>query len=142
VTSYADASFVASLYVPDSNSAAALRKITSAQFPVLLADFGELEFINAISLCLFRKELHPSRADAARRAFRDDVENGILSILPLPEGALPHARRIAMQRTPLLGTRSIDVLHVAVAITVKAEIFFTFDRKQSKLAVAEGLHVV
>jgi predicted nucleic acid-binding protein len=140
VTSYADASFVTSLYVPDYNSPAALRKITSAQFPVLFADFGELEFINAVSLCIFRKELHPSKADAARRAFRDDVEN--LSILKLPEAALQHAIRIATQRTPLLGTRSIDVLHVAAAITVKAETFFTFNRKQSKLADAEGLHVV
>lgn len=142
MTSYADASFVTSLYVPDYNSPAALRKITSAQFPVLFADFGELEFINAVSLCIFRKELHPSKADAARRAFRDDVENGILSILKLPEAALQHAMRIATQRTPLLGTRSIDVLHVAAAIAVKAETFFTFDRKQSKLAGAEGLHVV
>jgi predicted nucleic acid-binding protein len=36
-------------------------------------------------------------------------------------------------------TRSLDVLHVASALVLHAETFYTFDEKQRKLAKAEGL---
>jgi len=137
--SYADSSFLVALYIFEANSAAASRKMTAAQLPVLLTELGELEFVNALSLRLFRKDLPPSKADAALRGFRDDLENGVLRIVPIPPPAYPQAIRIATHRTPLLGVRSLDLLHVAAAIALKAEMFYTFDLKQSKLAAAEGL---
>jgi predicted nucleic acid-binding protein len=140
--SYADSSFVVALYILEVNSAAASRKVAAAQFPVLLTELGEVEFVNALSLRLFRKDLPPSKAHTALRGFHDDVENGVLKIVPLPSAAYPQAIRLATKRTPLLGTRSLDLLHVAAAIALKAENFYTFDLKQSKLATAEGLHVV
>jgi len=38
-----------------------------------------------------------------------------------------------------LGTRTLDSLHVAAALELKAERFWTFDDRQKKLAKAVGL---
>src|SRR6266849_1960334 len=52
-----------------------------------------------------------------------------------------HARRIARTHTRLLGTRALDVLHVASALTLRAGSFCTFDKNQAKLAAALALHI-
>jgi hypothetical protein len=49
--------------------------------------------------------------------------------------------QMARRRTPQLGTRTLDVLHVASAVKLQAEMFYTFNRNQEKLARAEGLLV-
>ena len=43
---------------------------------------------------------------------------------------------------PKLGVRALDSLHVACALELKAERFWTFDERQSKLAKAEGLRTL
>ena len=48
---------------------------------------------------------------------------------------------MARRRTPPSGTRTLDVLHVASAVKLQADMFYTFDRNQEKLASAEGLLV-
>ena len=41
-----------------------------------------------------------------------------------------------------MGTRTLDVLHVASALVLSATEFYTFDRNQSRLAAMEGLRVL
>ncbi len=45
----------------------------------------------------------------------------------------------APRHGPRLGVRTLDSLHVAAALQLKAEQFWTFDARQAKLAQAEGL---
>ena len=40
---------------------------------------------------------------------------------------------------PTLGVRTLDSLHVACALELKADKFWTFDERQAKLAEAVGL---
>jgi len=141
LTSCVDASFLFSLYVPDANSARAASAMKHAVLPVLLTDLGEIEIVNAVGLRLFRKELLPSEAKQVRALFRQDVEQGVVQVVPLPAAAYEQARQIARTHTPRLGTRALDVLHVAGALALKAKTFYTFDNKQAKLASALGLHV-
>jgi predicted nucleic acid-binding protein len=138
---YADTSFLVSLYVLDANSERAAARVKQAKFPVLLTSLGELELTNAISLRLFRKELAPSKIKAAHALVRKDLIDGVLLVKPLATGIFERAMRMARRRTPQLGTRTLDVLHVASALELKAEMFYTFDRNQEKLARAEGLLV-
>jgi predicted nucleic acid-binding protein len=49
--------------------------------------------------------------------------------------------QMARRRTPQLGTRTLDLLHVASALKLQADSFYTFDRNQEKLARVEGLIV-
>lgn len=138
---YCDTSFLVSLYVFDTNSALAAALMKKVQLPVLLTALGELELTNAISLRVFRKELLSYTARAARSLIRKDIEEGVLVLRPLSAAIYERAKQISRRQTPRLGTRTLDVLHVASAAVLQADKFYTFDGRQRKLARAEGLTV-
>ena len=48
---------------------------------------------------------------------------------------------LADRHSARLGTRSLDLMHVAAALLLKADVFFSFDERQRKSAKAEGLKV-
>jgi predicted nucleic acid-binding protein len=141
LSTYADTSFLVSLYVLDGNSARAAARIKSAGLPILLTLFNEVEITSAFYLRLFRKEIDPSQIRAAKSLFLEDIENGIFDIRPLSSAVFDRAKVLAEKHTLRLGTRTLDVLHVASALVLKADTFYTFDLNQGKLAKAEGLVV-
>jgi predicted nucleic acid-binding protein len=141
VIASADSSFLFSLYVQDANSAAAAARMRNTVLPVLFTDLGELEITNGAALRIFRKELRPLEAKHVLALFRQDVESGVVRIIPLPSYAYQQAAQFAARFTPTLGTRTLDVLQVVSALVMKADTFHTFDRKQAKLAAALGLRV-
>ncbi len=110
MTSCVDASFLVSLYVLDVNSAAASAKMRRAVLPLLLADVGKIEILNAVGLRLFRKDLRPTEAKEVYGLFREDIEQGVVQIVPLSAAACRQAELIARTHTPLLGTRTLDNL--------------------------------
>ncbi len=138
---YADTSFLFSLYVPDANSSAAARVMKQIRPPLLATDFAEFELINALNWRIFRKELRTSEVQAVLLSFSMDVHDGLIRIVPISAATFGHARRIAGTQTRLLGTRALDVLHVASALALRAGSFCTFDKNQARLAVALGLRI-
>lgn len=98
--------------------------------------------MNAISLRVFRREITSSKAKATQALVYKDLVDGVLLIQPLVTASFERALQIARRRTPQLGTRTLDILHVASALELKAERFYTLDRNQARLARAEGLLVV
>ena len=139
MSGYADTSFVVSLYTPDANSSSAAKLITRPRLPLLITPLGELELMNALQLRVFRKELDPSEIRTANASFRRDLETGIFAIKPLSPGIFERAKLLARKQTATLGTRTLDLLHVASALVLQADALYTFDRQQEKLARAEGL---
>lgn len=131
-----------SLYVLDANSERAATLIQTAKLPILLTAFGELELTNAISLRLFRRELTVSKVKAARALVYRDLTDAVLMIKPLTPSNYERAMQMARRRTPQLGTRTLDILHVASALELNAEMFYTFDHNQARLAKTEGLLVI
>jgi predicted nucleic acid-binding protein len=138
---YADTSFLFSLYVPDANSPAAAAIMKRIRPPLLATDFAEFELTNALNWRIFRKELRASEEQAVLLSFSMDVHAGLIRIAPISAATFAHAQRIARTHTRLLGTRSLDVLHVASALALRASSFYTFDKNQARLAGALGLRV-
>jgi len=138
---YADTSFLVSLYVLDVNSPLAAARMEQAKLPILMTPFGELELTNTISLRLFRRELPSSKVKTAQALVRKDLSDGVLLLKPLPEGVFDRATQMSRRRAPQLGTRTLHILHVASALKLQADMFYTFDRNQENLARAEGLIV-
>jgi len=58
---------------------------------------------------------------------------------PLPDHAFEVCAELAHRYAARLGVRTLDTMHVASALELKAEQFWTFDGRQAKLAVATGL---
>lgn len=107
--------------------------------PVMLTAIGELEFVNALHLRLFRKEMRQTEVRAAHAAFRADLRAGVFAIRALPDEVFTHALRLAAKWTTRLGTRSLDIIHVAAAVVLHADTFHTFDDRQRALAKAAKL---
>jgi len=139
--SYADASFLVSLYSLDANSALAASILKRVQLPLPITPLGEFEFVNAISLRVFRKEISPAEAQTSLTLMADDVRNGVLSQKPFSSSTVDLARQLSLKYSTRLGTRALDVLHVASALTLRATTFLTFDLRQRKLALAAKLRV-
>ena len=139
MSAYADTSFLVSLYTPDANSTEAASRMQRLHLPVMLTDFGELELINALQLRVFRNELPPAKVRAANAAFRDDVTGGILAIVPTTDLIFAEARRVSRRWSKAFGTRTLDVIHVASALVLRADSFYTFDDRQRRLARAVAL---
>lgn len=81
-------------------------------------------------------------ATAARRVYQDferDERNGAWVGTPLPEDIFEKASDLARIHVAQTGTRTLDTLHVAAALELKAGRFWTFDDRQAKLAKAVGL---
>jgi predicted nucleic acid-binding protein len=136
---YADTSFLFSLFAPDANSSSAASIMKRIRPPLLTTDFAEFEFTNALNLRVFRKELRASEEQAVLLSFSRDVHAGVIRIMPISAATFAHARRIARTQTRLLGSRALDVLHVASALTLRASSFCTFDKNQARLVAALGL---
>ena len=69
-------------------------------------------------------------------AFQKSVADGVFEIHPFPERWRERSHQIATQFTATLGTRTLDLIHVACALELKADALFTFDKHQRGLARA------
>lgn len=142
MNAYADTGFVVSLYKAETTSAAAASMMSRLQAPVWLSPLGELELHNAFQLSIFRGEIDASTATRKKQLFADDLSKGIFIIQPVPAATLyPKAIELAARHSATLGTRSLDLMHVAAALILEADFFLSFDERQRKAAEAEGMRV-
>ncbi len=138
---YCDPSFLVSLYAPDANSAVSAAEMRRASTTFFISPLCELELVNALQLRLFRKELTAAEAQAAYAAVQSDIAAGIYVLQPLSAVVFEGAKRLSLKYVAGIGSRSLDVLHVAAALAMGAEALLSFDDKQRKLAKAAGLRV-
>ncbi|MGB8538008.1 MAG: type II toxin-antitoxin system VapC family toxin [Acidobacteriaceae bacterium] len=141
MNAYVDTSFLVSLYSSDANSAAAVQAMRAARGVLLLTTFAELEVVNALELRVFRKEVSPAQAHSSLNDFEQDLRSGIFQLKPLPDNVFGRARQLSRRTTPRLGTRTADLLHVAAALELGSDWFYSFDGQQRKLAQAVKLKV-
>ena len=136
---YADSSFLISLYSPDANAVAAAAAMRSVPGAVLITPLVELEVFNALRQRVFWKQIDHSQAHSSAKDVEADIQNGVLRVAALPDAAYGRAKAIAERTTATLGTRTIDLLHVASALELGAIHLYSFDERQRKLATAVRL---
>jgi predicted nucleic acid-binding protein len=141
LNAYADTSFLVSLYGRDPHSPAALAEVRKHKPVFVLTSFVELELTNAIELRVFHKEWTSAEARGVLEEFVQDLRNGVLKIEGLPDEVFVLAQRLSRRHTAKVGTRSLDIIHVASAMLLRPDVFYSFDERQRKLATAEGLTV-
>ncbi|HXJ77819.1 MAG TPA: PIN domain nuclease [Candidatus Methylomirabilis sp.] len=129
-------------YVPEAKSRAALELRNRFTPPSVLTHVHRIELQNAWQLKVYRKEMP---AEAAARA-ADDLQSDIDAGVWLPpqydlDAVFGVSVRLAREHTAVLGTRSLDLLHVAAALALHERHFVTGDDRQARLAAAAGLKV-
>jgi hypothetical protein len=80
-------------------------------------------------LRVFRRELTASQAKAALAAFQADLVNGVFAATPAPAAIYQKARQLSCAHTAKIGTRTLDLLHVAAVPVLHATVFYTTDPK-------------
>jgi uncharacterized protein len=140
---YVDPSAVRRLYVHDARSRGFCAWRARIRGALPLTRHGRAELVNSICLAVFRGDIGPGQGDAALADLEEDLAEGRLSLADIPwRQALDRARDLSLMHTPTLGTRTLDVLHVASALVMGCRNFVTYDERQAALAKAVGLRVV
>jgi predicted nucleic acid-binding protein len=138
LTIYADSSFFVSYYVQDSHSAETDRRMTQKP-SVWITPFHRVELAHAIHQYVFRGNLSPVEAQQAWKDFKADSIRGLWILTDFPAGTWETCIDQACKYVPTYGVRTLDSLHVACALELKARRFWTFDERQARLAEAVGL---
>ena len=128
------------LYKAETTSPAAAAMMARLQAPVWISQLGELEVRNTFQLAVFRGEIDTASALHKKQLFAEDLAKGIFLIHAIPATHLyPKAIELAERHSATLGTRNLDLMHVAAALILKADFFLTFDERQKNVAEKEGM---
>jgi predicted nucleic acid-binding protein len=126
------------VYVQDGHSAAA-QELMNLNARLWLSPLHLAEIFHAITQQVFYRRISAAAAQDIYRQLESDRIAGVWAETQLPESAFELCAELARRHGPKLGTRTLDSLHVACALELKAERFWTFDERQAKLAKAVGL---
>jgi len=144
---YADTNFLTRLYLSLPGTSEAVQEMdrlrNAGREALPITWYHRLETINAFQLLLFTsaQSTHQPRvtleqAAAAQANFRSDLSRPtFFRETPLVLSQLEHQfEELALRHTARYGFRTYDLLHVASALTLKCDTFWSFDAKASKLA--------
>ena len=139
---YVDPSALVKLYLHEAESRSMTAWRAKARSAVGVTLFGSIEVVNAIGLALARKIISRPVHKAAMGALDDDFAQGRLVFADVSwRAALRLAGDLSRKHTAALSCGTLDIVHVASAVTLQRRYFLTFDLRQRKLAQAEGLRL-
>jgi predicted nucleic acid-binding protein len=138
LTTYADTSFLVSLYLQDAHSQEADQMLPDLT-DCFLTPLHRAEWFHAIAQHVFRGNMSESNAGELHRLFERDIRTGPWREVAVPDNAFELCADLARRHGPKIGMLTLDTLHVACALELKAGRFWTFDERQKKLAKAQGL---
>lgn len=139
---YLDTSAFIKLYFLEGGSEYVQGCVESQDAPLPVWDILEAEMTNACRLKAFWGDITPTQADEQLALFEQRVRRGLYSPVEIDRSALMESFRDLSLQTPVLGCRTMDILHVACALQLSPTRFVSFDERQRRLAAQAGLDVV
>ncbi len=147
---YADTNLFTRLYLPLPETSVALQWLEHAQrnaaISVPITWLHRMEFVNAVQQHVFagrtgQLRITSEQAAIALMSFREDVarEEFLHSELIDLQELERRFEELSLRHTAKHGFRTYDLLHVASALLLKCDVFWSFDPKALKLAALEGL---
>jgi predicted nucleic acid-binding protein len=142
LVTYADSSFLVSVYVTDGNTEKARAYLTKNSEPIFLTSFSKSEAQHALRMLAFQKHIPFAEMTRSLLQFERDEGEGFYQMQPLsPEDLFRRASLLSNRLTLEFGVRYLDLLYIAAGQLIGANRFLTFDARQGKLARAAGLQV-
>ena len=135
---YLDTSAFIKLYLEEEGSAEVNGLVSSQSDPLPVWALTELEFVSALRFKVFLEEMRPKDVDRLVALYRDRRRSGLYFAPLLDPVSLQELALEMTERTPTIGCRALDILHVAAARLCDAGLFVTADARQARLAEAEG----
>jgi predicted nucleic acid-binding protein len=139
---YADSPFLVSLHRADTNHAAANAYLAKAALTLAFTPLHRVEVRNALRNATANGEMTGADCRQAFRQIDDDLCDGLLIHTSVEwTDVFCRADELSEKHAATHGVRTIDLLHVAIALECGAKTFLSFDTRQRKLAKAAGLKV-
>jgi predicted nucleic acid-binding protein len=138
---YLDTSALLKLYIREDGSDLVQTRISSQSHPLPIWEIQEAEFVNAMRLKVFWKDITLDQADTQIALFQNRRKRGLYFFPDIDRISLMQRFHLLSTQTPNLGCRTMDILHVACALEIGATQFLTFDQHQSALARHAGLNI-
>jgi predicted nucleic acid-binding protein len=135
---YLDTSAFLKLYLHEDGSAEVHGLVVAQAEPLPVWHFLELEFLNALRFKVFLAEMSPDDVERVISLYLDRKRSGQYFAPHLDPIALHELSLQMTVRTPIVGCRALDILHVAAARLCDATVFVTADKRQAALAEVEG----
>ncbi len=135
---YLDTSAFIKLYLRAEGSPEVHALVVAQQEPLPVWSFLELEFFNALRFKTFLNEMSFDDVEGVISLYLDRKRNGQYFAPLLNPIALHEVSLQMTARTPSIGCRALDILHVAAARLCDARVFVTADKRQAALAGVEG----
>lgn len=140
---YFDTGVLVPLYTQEVYSDAVKAFVNERGKPIFLNLFQRLEIETALRLKAFRGESVEDRLNRVLLGLGADLECGRLVLRPVNWiDALEMARTLAQRVTAKTGCRTLDLVHVAIAVQWGCAIFVSADERQLAAAKREGLRTV
>ena len=140
---YWDTSALLKLYVTESDSAE-FRAHAHSTGPLLTSDLSRWELYVAFQRKEAAGDLSTATGEVFYIQFETDIAEGRVRVLALETKMNSRfqslVRRLHRSQPPIW-SRTLDALHLSVALMGQAEEFVTADRRQAQAAIALGLTV-
>ena len=137
---YIDTSVLVKLYYPEPESKQLAEWIQKQKQPILFTQFHELEMTNAFALKVYRNEISEESLKVLHKIIKNDKTSGILKVVnPDWSEVLHEAIKISNSNSSDIGTRSLDIIHIASANILNCDTFLSNDKRQMSAALAIGL---
>ena len=133
-----DSSLLVSFYILDAHSQEASRRMAMGS-SMYISSLNRAELANSIYRQVFGGKFGTADADLCWANFENDMAAGVWAFVETNGRMWERSIALAKQFSAAIGTRTLDVLHVACALELNGERFWTFDERQAKLAEAVGL---
>ena len=142
VDAYADSSFLVSLLRADSNHEAAMRYMAQCGETLAFNPLHRVELRNALRNAQAFGQITENERRLAFREIEQDLQAGLLTYTRVSwTDVFRLADELSDKHSRREGQRTIDLLHVALALECGAKTFLSFDRRQRSLAKAANLIV-
>ena len=142
MSGYFDSSALVPIYVPEEFSARARREIRRDRHAPFTA-VHDLEVRNALRLLCGRKLITAAELRGAIAHVEEDLEARRLVATPLDFfRVFERSVSLSAEHSTEILCRTLDILHIAAALELRATRFVSADDRQLALALATGLEAV
>ena len=140
MNAYFDTSALAKAYWPERGSAD-VDEVLSRADTTFLSELNRIELRCMLARRGRTGELNAMQIDATWAQFELDIAGDYFNVVAMPASAWPTAREL-IDRVAPIALRTLDALHVAIALAMPSVTFVTADRAQREAATALGIPTI
>ena len=135
---YLDTSVLISIYYPEPITPK-VRTFLTNQKGLSTSLFSLVEFSSAVNKKILNRELPKQNGFKIINRFQDDIEEGYYKVYPFSPDDLTGANNYIKDNLGRVSLRTVDSIHIAIALRGKCDLFVTADKTQAESAKKLGL---